>query len=592
MGENVSPEKDVRRASDQKPLSSAGIAFIAILAGITITVTMCVNLIPALAFAKLEKWSSVAVFIGSVCIILGIVMLYRLLIVMKLPTNMCADKVLHTGVYAYVRHPLYSAVLLISSGMLFATRNYLAFLLPMLYWLFMTLILRETEEKEYRERFGSAYEKYCKRVNRCLPWFPDTSDELKSEYHKSVRKAVVGIMVSVLLVILFSRAITSVSARMTYGTALEMKKSMLKENVDNMIAYLDACVDDLTLEHGITEEEIEERITEIAHRKIYSETHVDGTYMWVTKILNYDGGDDYAIRLIHPNLSTTEGSLLTTNLVNEMGMKAYEEELEGVKKNGAVYLNYAFKKLETDEITEKVTYSRLYDRFDWIVCMGVNIDDLYHYRKQAQANFGIYQNIILIATAVTWIGFFLIMSYGYRKSKIGVYEKRNRELSDKLNKDALTGAGSRLYGEKALSDAFDAYQSGSEYMLLLIMDVDFFKQFNDNYGHDVGDQVLKSFVAAVKGAIRKDDSVIRWGGDEFIVVLNNVAPKFQPEVADKILNAVRGIQIPELEGRRKITASMGFAYFDPSDEDAKSALARADEALYRAKEAGRNNWKI
>ncbi|MBO7634527.1 MAG: GGDEF domain-containing protein, partial [Lachnospiraceae bacterium] len=142
------------------------------------------------------------------------------------------------------------------------------------------------------------------------------------------------------------------------------------------------------------------------------------------------------------------------------------------------------------------------------------------------------------------------------------------------------------------ADAFEAYQSGSEYMLLLIMDVDFFKQFNDNFGHDVGDIVLKEFVKAVKGAVRKEDSMIRWGGDEFIVVLNSVAPKYQPEVADKILDAVRSINIPELEGKRKVTASMGFAYFTPDDEDAKAALARADEALYRAKEAGRNNWKI
>ncbi|MBO4505424.1 MAG: diguanylate cyclase [Lachnospiraceae bacterium] len=592
MGEGISPGSGDGSNRKQKAVSDAGIVYICVTAAVTIAAILCVDLIEQLSFAKLDRGITVAYFIGALSMIFGVIMLYRLLVVMKQPSNMCADKVLHTGVYAWVRHPLYSAVLLISSGMLILTGNYLAFLLPMLYWLYMTLLMRETDERVYRERFGIAYEKYCRRVNRCLPWFPDTSDELKSEYHKSVRKAVVGVMVSVLLVILFSQAITSVSARMTYGTALEMKKSMLKENVDNMISYLDACVDDLTLEPGMTQEVLEEKIVEIAHRKIYSETHVDGTYMWVQKVLDFNGGDDYAIRLIHPNLSGTEGSYLSTNTVNEMGMKAYEEELEGVKANGAVYLNYAFKKLDSDEVTEKVTYSRLYDRFGWIVCMGVNIDDLYHYRRQAQASFGVYQTIILVATAITWVGFFLIMSYSYRKSKIGVYEKKNRELSDKLNKDALTGAGSRLFGEKALSDAFNDYQSGSEYMLLLIMDVDFFKQFNDNYGHDVGDMVLKEFVTAVKSAIRKDDSVIRWGGDEFIVVLNNVAPKYQPEVADKILNAVRGIQIPELEGRRKITASMGFAYFDPSDEDAKSALARADEALYRAKEAGRNNWKI
>ena len=381
MGDGITPGTGTPDGKKQSALSAAGIVFICVVTAVTVAVTLCINLIEKLDFARLEYGTTAAYFVGGFCVALGLTMMYRVVFILKQPTNLCSDKLLHTGIYAWVRHPLYSSVLIIASGVLFLTANYLALLIPMLLWLFMSLLMRESEEKVYREKFGIAYEKYCKRVNRCLPWFPDTSDELKSEYHKSVRKTLVGIIVSVLLVIIFSKAITSVSARMTYSTALEMKKSMLKENVDNMISYLDACVDDLTLEPGITDEEIEDRITEIAHRKIYSETHVDGTYMWVQKVLDYNGGDDYAIRLIHPNLSDTEGTYLSTNVVNEMGMKAYEEELEGVKKEGAVYLNYAFKKLDSDEVTEKVTYSRLYDRFDWIVCMGVNTDDLYHYRK-------------------------------------------------------------------------------------------------------------------------------------------------------------------------------------------------------------------
>ena len=87
--------------------------------------------------------------------------------------------------------------------------------------------------------------------------------------------------------------------------------------------------------------------------------------------------------------------------------------------------------------------------------------------------------------------------------------------------------------------------------------------------------------------------IIRWGGDEFIAILKNVPRDHQGETADRIINAIRNIRIEELEKDRKgITASMGFAYFEEKDPDAKSALARADEALYRAKEAGRNNWKI
>ena len=101
------------------------------------------------------------------------------------------------------------------------------------------------------------------------------------------------------------------------------------------------------------------------------------------------------------------------------------------------------------------------------------------------------------------------------------------------------------------------------------------------------------FVEAIHSVIRSEDAIIRWGGDEFVVVFKNVPREYQAETADRIINSIRNIRIEELEKDKKgITASMGFAYFEKDDPDAKTALSRADEALYRAKEAGRNNWKI
>ena len=414
------------------------------------------------------------------------------------------------------------------------------------------------------------------------------------EYKRYLMITISGVVVSLLLIMLFFFMITRLSARLTYETTLSMKKSMLKENVDNFISYIDAEAEAaLKADPSLSDEALEKTAYETAYRKIYSETHEDGTYMWVQKVLNYDGGDDYAIRLIHPNLSDTEGTLLSTNVVNEMGMKAYEEELNGVKENGSTYLSYAFKKLNSDSVTEKITYSCLYKRFEWIVCMGVNIDDLAMYRQRAFDKIKGYQAMLFLLVAVVWTLFFAIMSYGYRKTKIGSYENRNKELMDKLEYDVLTGARSRIYGEAMLDKAFSSYKNGEENILLLIMDVDFFKQFNDGYGHELGDKVLKMFVEAVHSVIRSEDVMIRWGGDEFIVILKNVPADRQPETADRIINAVRNIKIEELEKDKKgITSSMGFAYFKPDDPDAKTALARADEALYEAKEAGRNRWKI
>ena len=374
---------------------------------------------------------------------------------------------------------------------------------------------------------------------------------------------------------------------------MAIKKNMLSEYVNNMIIYIDG-ERKAFLENNpdATEEDAEKEMSRLARKRIYEEQHSDGAYMWIQKVLDYNGGDDYAIRLIHRNLSDTEGSLLSTNTVNEMGMKAYEIELEGVKNDGEIYQNYAFKKLNSDEVTEKVTYAKLYEPFDWIICMGVNLDDIEHYRLQAKEYMRSYQSIMITAVALVWLMMLFFMLDFYRRAKSMEFEKKHQELNSKLNWDTLTGANSRSYGERLLKDEFEAFAGGKSDTVILIMDVDYFKQFNDGYGHELGDSVLKSFVGAVKACTRSSDTIIRWGGDEFVVVLQNVPRDILPSIADKILNSVRGISIDGLHEDQKITSSMGFAYFESSDENYKATLARADEALYKAKESGRNNWKI
>ena len=129
-------------------------------------------------------------------------------------------------------------------------------------------------------------------------------------------------------------------------------------------------------------------------------------------------------------------------------------------------------------------------------------------------------------------------------------------------------------------------------LAVLMLDIDFFKQFNDNYGHDLGDKVLKSFAEAVKKNMSERDSIIRWGGDEFVAILYGIEPKDQPLAGDRILESIRSIELKKLKGERMITASMGFSYINDSDQDIQDALERADAAVYEAKENGRNNWKI
>lgn len=413
------------------------------------------------------------------------------------------------------------------------------------------------------------------------------------EYRKFTFWMAAGAILSIIFVVVFSYAVIMITAHMTYDATISVKKNMLKENVDNLIAFIDTCAEKFEEQHSDAGEAgLEEAMQDIARDKIYSETHVDGTYMWVQKVLDYEGGDDYAIRLIHPNLSNTEGSYLSTNAVNPDGSRPYEEELEGVKNNGSVFLKYDFKKLDSDEITEKVTYSKLYKRFDWIVCMGVNMDDMDYYQQQALNKMILPQTLILLVSSASWLGILFLMFRAYRKTRGKILEKKNEELSNRLDWDAVSTAGSRIRGQRFLDQAFLDCTNGKKDMLLLMLDVDFFKQFNDNYGHEIGDKVLKSFVEAVKENLDEKDEVFRWGGDEFIAILNEVPKEDQPRLGDEILASIRNIVIPELNGERGITASMGFTYFDPSDETVNDTLKRADAAVYEAKENGRNNWKI
>ena len=423
------------------------------------------------------------------------------------------------------------------------------------------------------------------------PKYQLMKSEKTNDFLRSVTFIIVGLLISMLIVTLFSVVVTDISATMTYDTTMAVKKNMLNEDVNNMIIYIDNERETYISKHPeASEEEVEEEITALARKMIYEEQHFDGAYMWIQKVLDYNGGDDYAVRLIHPNLSDTEGCLLSTNEVNQMGMKAYEIELNGVKADGEIYQNYAFKKLNSDEVTEKVTYAKLYKPFDWILCMGVNLDDIDHYRLRSQEHMRTYQTMVLSAIAITWLLMLLMLFYLFRKAGMKEYERRNIELRNKLNRDVLTGANSRTFGERLLKEEFDSFKGGKKNTLILMMDIDYFKQFNDGFGHEVGDLVLTSFVGAVRDCTRSTDSIIRWGGDEFVVILQNVQHNIMGSIADKILDSVRSIRLDDLDDIR-ITSSVGITYFNDNDTDFKSTLARADEALYKAKEAGRNNWK-
>ncbi len=160
-------------------------------------------------------------------------------------------------------------------------------------------------------------------------------------------------------------------------------------------------------------------------------------------------------------------------------------------------------------------------------------------------------------------------------------------LSDLSMIDPLTGLYNRRGFQNRLENVLAA-GSGNHYVLLL--DIDHFKAYNDNYGHSMGDQALIRVSAAVRDAVRSRDIVTRYGGEEFMVLLTNVDADIALQTAERIRQRVYDLKILHLFNEQvatNVTISIGLAPLE--DDGVEEALRLADKALYRAKNQGRNS---
>lgn len=157
----------------------------------------------------------------------------------------------------------------------------------------------------------------------------------------------------------------------------------------------------------------------------------------------------------------------------------------------------------------------------------------------------------------------------------------NRHLAER---DALTSVANRYRLEKALQLECERAQRFRQPLALIIMDIDDFKPINDHYGHALGDAALVRVVESIKGCVREDDLLARWGGDEFMVVLPNSSLETARVMAEKIRQAL--LNVPPV-GDFKVTMSFGIVQ-RLEDEHRAGLVGRADQALYRSKAAGKN----
>jgi diguanylate cyclase (GGDEF)-like protein len=168
----------------------------------------------------------------------------------------------------------------------------------------------------------------------------------------------------------------------------------------------------------------------------------------------------------------------------------------------------------------------------------------------------------------------------------------SRTLMDKLRDSSLRDGATHLYNRRFLEEFIDktaeqALRSHVSYSILMI-DIDYFKMVNDTYGHDSGDIVIKSLAEILQQTVRKSDLPIRYGGEEFLVLLHNTTPEGSLQVAQKIRTSFAAKKYHFGSDTIQKTLSIGISHF-PSDADSIWKVIKfADLALYEAKHTGRN----
>ena len=175
--------------------------------------------------------------------------------------------------------------------------------------------------------------------------------------------------------------------------------------------------------------------------------------------------------------------------------------------------------------------------------------------------------------------------------------KIKNDMLEKLSMyDGLTNIRNRRYFDETFEKTFSEIKRDKKSLAVLMIDIDFFKPYNDNYGHGQGDETLRKVAKALEKTIKRaSDFVARYGGEEFVILLKDINKDGVEAVANNLLNAIRELKITHEFSKIEnyVTVSIGASFYNSSSDITKlELLLKADETLYNVKNSGRNNFAI
>lgn len=342
-------------------------------------------------------------------------------------------------------------------------------------------------------------------------------------------------------------------------------KSLYDQRKSQIFEMMHSAHDTLDYFHSLQVQDIltKAKAQEIAMGALKSVTYGNNGYFWLN--------DSKGVMLMNPNLPELIGKSLVE--ISEMHPSIPIMEFVNVSKSGGGFVEYYCPKPADRGEFHKISSVILFEDWDWVIGTGIYVDDIENEIESIAYNAII---VILIMFILLILVSMLISKHFFK------------QMSEIATHDPLTSLLSRRYLSEDLSTLVSSHDRGTkEYLAIIFLDIDFFKNINDTYGHAYGDKVLRHVARSILDSIRVGDLAVRYRGEEFLVAMLCDTQEEAVEVATRIRKLVSKIVFTK--GRRtfSVTVSGGIA-FRQDGESFEDQLKRADMNLYFAKENGRD----